>query len=104
LGFIDLDLFRVSAVQTGSDFRFGQRRKTIPGAEYHVNFKAVKRKDPTELQYKKPGDLQFMLTKDRIVLQHVELLLGNDLETNNGRTFCTRQKIIHKQLYRAITR
>jgi hypothetical protein len=37
------------------------------------------------------------------VLQHVDLLLGNDRETNDETTSAARQQILNKQIYAAIT-
>jgi hypothetical protein len=36
-------------------------------------------------------------------MKRVELLLGNDLETNNETTFAARQQIFNKQVYAAVT-
>jgi hypothetical protein len=38
-----------------------------------------------------------------IVLQQADLLVGNDLETNNETTFAARQKILNKQVYETVT-
>jgi hypothetical protein len=37
------------------------------------------------------------------ILQRVDLLLGNDRETNNETTSVARQHILNKQMYAAVT-
>jgi hypothetical protein len=53
---------------------------------------------------KKEGARQLEEVHSSKILYHVDLLLGNDLKTNNETTSASRQQSLNKQVYTPVTK